>query len=1051
MRDLRYKNLAVKLALSIFFATASLAMPQSLFAANYYFSSSTGNDQYTSQQARSPQTPWKTLSKLNSFFANIMSGDSILFKRGETFEGTITVTKSGGFYAPINFGAYGQGAKPVLTGFTTLSNWKLVGSGIYEAPCTSDGTILVINGEQKAMGRYPNSGYLSYESHVNNTSITDNQSLATNWTGGEVVIRKNRWTIEKSAITSQSGGTLTYATGSKATPTNNYGYFIQNHAKTLDQFGEWYYDAARKVMMVYFGSTSPSTLSVKTSSAATLIDIRSVGFINFDGLAFTGAGLNAFKISNSKNVTIKNSSVQFAGAEALFVSYSPAFTLTNSSITNSFGAINLDAGCTTATVTGNTIKDISLIAGSGKSGLGIYSAMLTFGDNALIEKNTFENIGYNGIYLGGNSSTVKNNFIQYFCLVVDDGAGVYVGDWSNTSNKKIIGNIILNGIGASAGTNSSTLLAAEGIYIDDLSKSVTVSGNTVSLCANNGIKIHDAADVKVFNNTVYNNGVQLRLEQDHYSSTSTYIRNLDIRANTFFSKSANQQVSKISTHQDDVPMFGQLDSNYYCRPVDELSNITTYLVRNGVNVNKDYDLSGWRTIFGKDAASKISPVAIPAYKVTGVLGSNKVANGAFDNNISGLYAYSTINDCTPVYSTGSLDGGALKLTFKSAAGNHVVVNVSTGAISANKNYLLKFSLLGSGSGKNLTTYLRKTGSPYTTVSNVKLFPISTSRTENEYLLTSTADIADASIIFEFDEPVGPVYIDNIKLTEAQVTKTNPADYILFEYNASSTAKTLTLSRPYVDVRKNAYSSKITINPYSSVLLIATDQVPVTATVVATTQTISFDGSLQTYGGTPLTLTPTASSGLPVTMRVVSGPAQVSGSTVNFSDYGPATIEAVQTGNESFQPASARVQVENVQSVGSGSNAIVTPTPPATNTPQLPSGTSTPQLPSGTGTSSPQVKTSVASNSNDSELRAYPNPFTNKLTVQFTIPATANGTLKLYDMQGRFINQIFSGAIKANELQSFTVDANNLGIVRGMYIVKLESDKSVLTQKVVLAK
>jgi surface protein len=43
-------------------------------------------------------------------------GDQVLFKRGDSFPGTLTITKSGSLGLPITFGAYGTGAKPIFSG-----------------------------------------------------------------------------------------------------------------------------------------------------------------------------------------------------------------------------------------------------------------------------------------------------------------------------------------------------------------------------------------------------------------------------------------------------------------------------------------------------------------------------------------------------------------------------------------------------------------------------------------------------------------------------------------------------------------------------------------------------------------------------------------------------------------------------------------------------------------------------------------------------------------------------------------------------------------------
>src|SRR4051812_4937148 len=88
----------------------------SAWATNYYFSTMAGDDARTAVQAQNQNTPWKSIDKLNSYFTNLQPGDSVLFKRGETFYGSITVNKSGTAAAPIVISAYGTGTSPMITG-----------------------------------------------------------------------------------------------------------------------------------------------------------------------------------------------------------------------------------------------------------------------------------------------------------------------------------------------------------------------------------------------------------------------------------------------------------------------------------------------------------------------------------------------------------------------------------------------------------------------------------------------------------------------------------------------------------------------------------------------------------------------------------------------------------------------------------------------------------------------------------------------------------------------------------------------------------------------
>jgi hypothetical protein len=74
-------------------------------------------------------------------------------------------------------------------------------------------------------------------------------------------------------------------------------------------------------------------------------------------------------------------------------------------------------------------------------------------------------------------------------------------------------------------------------------------------------------------------------------------------------------------------------------------------------------------------------------------------------------------------------------------------------------------------------------------------------------------------------------------------------------------------------------------------------------VPAPEQVIVF-GALPTpaYGDAPFALAATATSGLPITTSVVSGPATISGNIVTLTGAGDVTIQAVQAGNGSFLAA-----------------------------------------------------------------------------------------------------------------------------------------------------
>jgi sugar lactone lactonase YvrE len=80
----------------------------------------------------------------------------------------------------------------------------------------------------------------------------------------------------------------------------------------------------------------------------------------------------------------------------------------------------------------------------------------------------------------------------------------------------------------------------------------------------------------------------------------------------------------------------------------------------------------------------------------------------------------------------------------------------------------------------------------------------------------------------------------------------------------------------------------------------------TFTVTKAAQTITFTApaTTVTYGVPPTTLSATASSSLPVTFSVSSGPANVSGSTLAITGAGTIVVAANQPGNANYSPAAS---------------------------------------------------------------------------------------------------------------------------------------------------
>ena len=580
-----------------------------------YYVSNAGND---ASDGRTPQTAWRTIDKVNASMGSIQPGESVLFRRGDTFYGTINVTKSGTAENPITFGAYGTGDKPTITGFTDImSGWASVGNGIYSRDIIADQqtNMLLIDGSQYAMGRWPKgTTYNTFESHDGSLSITDNTlPSAPDWTGADVVIRQNWWTQTRFKILDHNGTTIIYNDGSVPNATtevyNNFGYFIQNDLSTLyidPTYGEWYHDFAAQKLYVYFGAEDPSTKIVKVATKGNLVNNSTADYVTISNLNFIGCTSTALSFTQymCTNITINDCSIQYAGLDGISDLGEDTSIYRNTIEYCNQGGIVFTGD--NGRVQFNTIKNIGLLSGQAYMN-GRSTAIRIGSTNAIVHSNYIQNIGYNGISGGtGTSASVKYNYIDNVCRTINDGGGIYHGQSNSVTppGQWIIEyNIILNGYGNTLGTSTPTTYLAEGIYLDSYCRDASVRYN---ICANNrgtGIKIGSGRYNIIEDNLCFNN-YEAQLYVLGSWSYPTIIDNTILR-NQFIAKNTEQLTFKLGlSAYDDISLYGNSNYNIYARPIDDVSN-SIYTSQSG-GVSAYRNLSGWQTYSNQDANSRTS-------------------------------------------------------------------------------------------------------------------------------------------------------------------------------------------------------------------------------------------------------------------------------------------------------------------------------------------------------------------------------------------------------------------------------------------------------------
>lgn len=824
-------------------------------AKNYYISSKG----FDTNSGLTSATPWKSIAKINA--TSFRAGDSILFKRGELFYGTLTPATSG-----ITIAAYGTGANPIITGLTTISAWTSLGGNIWEATVPgglSSLNMVVINDNIIPMGRTPNadtenSGYSTYESTSNNNTITDNQlSGSTNWTGAELVVRSQDFVTIRTKISSHSGTTLYFPVVAGASFKKDMGYFIQNSVSTLDQNGEWYYDASgvtKKIKMYHVGI--PPTIQV-----ATLTNLVSMNYSNaaiksnitFKGISFVGSEDNIFQVTYCNYLTIDSCELLFGGQDAINNKYTPYFTIKNSSIrsVNNMGIKDFYSTLThDVIIKNNTIKKIALHPGLLTNKLTLYNetetgtAIQLGSPNALVQENIIDSIGYSAIRIGlRDAQIVRKNIITNFCAIKNDGGAIYsavptLGVTPIPNGVIIDSNIISRTADASDGTAHPGDLHSRGIYLDANSTNIKVLNNTI-FDTWEGIYMSQAQKNVIYGNTIYNTGnyrpgepasaaLVINDAFDGYQHT----RFNTIKNNIFFAKNADQLLYYQTDRYNGVGSIGTMDSNYFANPQNSYPTHMTNTTAS--SVISLFSLKTWQSSYaGYEIHGKGSPIAIPQFYYTTV-GLNKAPNESFANDLAGVTASSTTKMHSLTWdNTGQITGtGSAKLTSMVSGRDFTSVYQVIGPIDNTKKYVLKFKTKGEKPG-TFKTYLQQWTGTYDIITVPQSGTIGTGIEQHEVVFSGEHSTqTKAAVFLQFSQDSSTTYIDDIEFYEATVTNTNIDDFLRFEYNPTNSAKTISLNGTYMGVDSTGYSNTITLQPFTSIILLKSNKSAATLRVDA---------------------------------------------------------------------------------------------------------------------------------------------------------------------------------------------------------------------------
>ncbi|MHB8473007.1 MAG: right-handed parallel beta-helix repeat-containing protein [Gammaproteobacteria bacterium] len=894
-----------------------------LASKTYYVDSLSGNDQWsgalaTPQGSPSIDGPWRTISKVNSM--PLLPGDAVLFRCGNTWRDQLTVANSGVHGSPVTVGRYGADCdatnKPVISGADVVSGWSRHSGNIYKAKVTNPVQQVFVDGRYVPLAHYPNktperSAFLTIAGNSNSqypgvsganyltASAADVSFLSgVDIRNAGIHIRTVNWTIEDNTVTGLSGSVINLQNLSLHAITKGWGYYFDNKFWMLDSPGEWFWnendDAANGLTAhtLYIrlpDDSDPSSHVIEATVRDKGIYAANDQALHIDNVAVSNVGRYGVYISNPAEFTLTSLDIRNSGETGIFATESDEVNgnlntqsvrrVENCKISNSVRqAIYLEQ-IYYVTVTGNSITETGTVGSPVASVAAIYAGQKS--RNTVISDNKISGSGYSGIVFGGETR-VQNNLVYDSCEVLSDCGAIYTHNglaasyFNNGVQVKaipaikswVVGNIV-NGVrGQGFDGTPQTSRDNNGIYLDNFSNAIEVSGNTV---VNSGVGFHsnNAFNNYIHGNTIYGASKMQMDMVEGYDAPFGVVQGLvngnttsqhnTVSNNILFPVGNAPGISLTNIPASAVAdTFGDFGSNRYSglygdRVVRE-SYLAAYPNRFYFDY-KDFTLSEWRAERDQDKnAGFAPPFFIAPYKIDTSIAPIEMLTMTFDSDAS---PYRVLTSGVGAHvkwqpesgCENSTSGGCMEFVPVDASNTNLVpadtlldgAGASFG-IEKGATYLVKFKLFSKLPHQNLA--LRIIGSSWADVgfnNTENLLGISDGQ-----IISAGNEWRDYAYVFTASETTrakvdfwvrlapgrGPlILIDNLSVQKVKVDFDDPRNDTNIVINDDAVAKAvscpdITISSPsptrcgeYVDLNGSPVDWSEPLAPYTSKIVI----------------------------------------------------------------------------------------------------------------------------------------------------------------------------------------------------------------------------------------
>ena len=787
-----------------------------------YYVSPSGSD---SNNGTSQATAWRTIARAQQIAGSLQPGDQVLFQRGGSYPGQLTVNSNGSNAQPIIVGAYGTGALPEVSGATAVSGWVSYQGNIWRAPVSEAVKYVRVNGVAMTLARFPNSGWLRVNSgsttQLTSSGITQSSGY---WNGARLVVRSSNWSYETPTVSGHTNTSITFPALSNNLNNNNWGFFLCNKLSELDAPGEWYQDAATGQLYLWApGNANPNGLLVEASVYDNgVVAAWQKHHIKIQDIAFRGQRNAGVRNDGGANITVDGCT--FEDLYTGISSYGSNSQYTNNTLNRTY-ATAMNFVDNNATISGNVFTDIAMHPGLGETAWG-YKGIYLIGTNNNVLQNRFENIGYSAIFIQGSGS-VERNVITNAVAILNDGGGIHFDDVSGLIVRDNIVQNLIGSLESGASSAPAYFKICHGIYFGCISMiNTTVQRNTAAHCQGSGIHVDHtqvSSGNQIRDNILFDNQIQLSVSDlSNYNgpgaSQPFYVPNFNdvYSGNVMYCLSKDQLCMKqYNVYSASAVDFGTYSNNRYFNPYNELS-ITTHNMVSGAQ--RAYTLERWVAEKGEDAGSTRSALHLNVQEVSQVLGTNMIPNGTFDSNVSGWSGWPSEGQITR--DNTYLDNGALRVQFSSNSTypDYYLRHDAMASVQSGQWYELRFSLRSTMHGIMRLEF--KTQSQLAGPQSVfeGSVPFSSERREVSFIFQSDlTEPGQNRFINNYTEST--YWMDNVEFRRVQVAYADPAERHILIVNDQATAQEFPLTGCWSETNGATHSGSITLAAFSSIVMV----------------------------------------------------------------------------------------------------------------------------------------------------------------------------------------------------------------------------------------